>query len=446
MAEGWGVVGEHPALVALGEIQAGLDHLAAANLWSLSPTQLRELRVDLERVTARFAAAGLCVTRELDASGAAVETGAYSSAGWLRGTCRIDPRAAKREVALAAALDGRLAATGAALAAGEISLEHAQVIRQAVDALPVALPASTRSEGQTWLIEQARTFDPQALARLGRHLLHVLDPDNGRALESEEAEQQRKQTFSLGHRHDGTRIPKGCFTPEAGALIDAALDAVSAPGPSADGIPDPRTPGQRRAEGLLELIRLALGSPEMPEDGGEPVTVVVTVPLETLEGRLHGSRSSHNPAAELENGAPISAETARRLACDAFIVAAVLGTTSEVLNIGRLSRAVPRPMRRALVVRDRGCAFPGCRRPPRWCQAHHIKHWTRDKGPTCLSNLVLLCGRHHRVIHHEGWSVRIADDGQPVFRPPRWIDPHQTEQPAWNTTWQLALDHIPIHT
>jgi hypothetical protein len=443
MAEGWGVVGEHPALVALGEIDAALDNLADANLWSLSPQQLRELRIDLERVGARFAAAGLTVTRELDASGAAVETGAFSSAGWLRGTCRIDPRAAKREVALAAALDGRLAATGAALAAGEISLEHAQVIRKAVDALPLALPATTRADGETWLISQARTFDPQALARLGRHLLHVLDPEDGRALESDEAEQQRKQTFSLGHGHDGTRIAKGCFTPEAGALIDAALDAVSAPRPSADRTPDPRNPGQRRAEGLLELIKLALGAPEMPEDGGEPVTVVVTVPLETLEGRLHGSGAV---AAELENGAPISAETARRLACDAFLVGAVLGTTSEVLDIGRLSRVIPRPMRRALVARDKGCAFPGCGRPPRWCQAHHILHWTRDKGPTCLSNLVLLCGRHHRVIHHEGWSVRIGEDGLPVFRPPRWIDPDQTEQPAWSTTWQLALDHIPIPT
>jgi hypothetical protein len=214
MAEGWGVVSEHPALVALGEIDAALDNLADANLWSLSPQHLRELRLDLERVAARFAAAGLTVTRELDASGAVVETGAFSSAGWLRGTCRIDPRAAKREVALAAALDGRLAAAGAALAACEISLEHAQVIRKAVDALPLALPATTRADGETWLISQARTFDPQALARLGRHLLHVLDPEDGRALESDEAEQQRKQTFSLGHGHDGTRITKGCFSPQ----------------------------------------------------------------------------------------------------------------------------------------------------------------------------------------------------------------------------------------
>jgi Domain of unknown function (DUF222) len=443
MAGDWGVVAEHPALVALGELHTALDHLAEANLWSLSPAELRGLRMEMERLGARAGSATLRVTRELDTSGAAVETGAFSPAGWLRGVCRIDPRAAKREVKLAAALDGRLGATGAALGTGEISVEHAAVIREAVDRLPLAVPADVRTEGETWLVEQSRIFDPAAVARLGRHLLHALDPEHGAELESEEAEQQRRQSFSLGQRHDGSRIPKGSFTAENGALIDAALDAVSAPVPAADGTPDPRTPGQRRAQGLLELIRLALGAPAMPQDGGEPVTVVVTVPLETLEARLDAAGVV---AAELDNGAPISAETARRMACDAFLVAAVLGTSSEVLDIGRLSRVVPRAMRRALVARDRGCAFPGCGRPPRWCQAHHIAHWTRDRGPTCLSNLVLLCGRHHRVIHHEGWSVRIGDDGLPVFQPPRWIDPDQIEQPSYNTTWQLALQHIPIRT
>lgn len=160
----------------------------------------------------------------------------------------------------------------------------------------------------------------------------------------------------------------------------------------------------------------------MPEDGGEAVTVVVTVPLETLESRLEDNGVV---AAELENGAPVSAETARRLSCDALLVAAVLGIGSEVLDIGRLARNPPRPMRRALVTRDRGCAFPGCGRPPCWCHAHHIRQWARGHGATCLDNLVLLCGRHHRVIHHEGWSVRIGADGLPVFRPPRWIDPDQ---------------------
>jgi hypothetical protein len=176
MSDGWGRVGGHPARAALTEIDGGLDRLAEANLWSLSTAQLRELRVDLERVTARVASATLAVTHQVDACGAGVEVGAVSAAGWLRGTCRVDPRYAKRQVVLAAALDARLAATGKALSAGEISLGHAQVIRHAVDGLPRAVPDTVRADGEAWLIEQARTFDPHALSRLARHLLHALGP------------------------------------------------------------------------------------------------------------------------------------------------------------------------------------------------------------------------------------------------------------------------------
>jgi hypothetical protein len=101
-----------------------------------------------------------------------------------------------------------------------------------------------------------------------------------------------------------------------------------------------------------------------------------------------------------------------------------------VLDIGRLSRVVPRPMRRALVLRDRGCAFPGCGRPPRWCHAHHIRHWAHG-GPTKLDNLVLLCGYHHRLVHHGGWEIDIGPNGHPRFTPPAWIDPRQVPRPCW---------------
>jgi len=119
------------------------------------------------------------------------------------------------------------------------------------------------------------------------------------------------------------------------------------------------------------------------------------------------------------------------MSCDAWLVAATPATTGEILDIGRLSRTVPRPIRRALVARDGGCAFPCCGRPPRWCHAHHIWHWSKG-GPTALHNLVLLCGAHHRLIHHHGWQVRLdPDTGLPRFRAPRWIDPDQTTRLPW---------------
>jgi hypothetical protein len=143
---------------------------------------------------------------------------------------------------------------------------------------------------------------------------------------------------------------------------------------------------------------------------------VVTVSLEALrDGR--GS-------ATLDDGTPISATAARRLACDAHLVPAVLGGRAEVLDVGRARRLFTGHLRRALVLRDRGCAFPGCDRPASWCEAHHIRPWAAG-GETSLGNGVLLCGHHHRLVELGDWQVVLAADGVPEFRPPPWIDPEQ---------------------
>jgi hypothetical protein len=149
--------------------------------------------------------------------------------------------------------------------------------------------------------------------------------------------------------------------------------------------------------------------------------VVVTVRLDTLQRRLGSGVLQHS-------GSPIPAEHARRLACDARLIPAVLDGAGVPLDVGRARRLVTPAQRVALTLRDGGCAFPGCGRPPGWCDAHHIVHWA-DGGPTDLHNLVLACGQHHRLLHAHpdstGWQVRLATDGHPEFLPPRWIDPHQ---------------------
>jgi uncharacterized protein DUF222/HNH endonuclease len=117
----------------------------------------------------------------------------------------------------------------------------------------------------------------------------------------------------------------------------------------------------------------------------------------------------------------ISAAEARIHACDCTLIPAVLGTQSEPLDLGRRHRLITTPLRHALYLRDRGCAFPGCHRPPRHCQGHHIRHWA-DGGPTELGNLVLLCAHHHRLLHRSGWQVHIATDGLPEFLPPAFLD------------------------
>ena len=410
-------------------------------MWTLSDADLLELRADLETTRARLDAQVLVATREIDGRGAAVATGAASTAAWLRHRLLLHPAAAKGEVALAKELDGELAETGQALRTGEVTRDQAAAVATAMRGLPDAVDPATRRLAEHWMLTDAAQFDVAAMHKLGRHLVQVVDPEGGAALERDEARHAARQEFTLTHGADGSRRFRGRLGPEGGALIDAALAAVSGPRPAQDGTPDPRTPGQRRAEGLLELIVLATQTEGMPEHGGEPVTMTVITTRDYLArttadadagvwvGVADSDRPSP-PAATLEDGTPLSPEAIRRLGCDAWLVAAIVDTDLDVLDIGRMSRVIPRPMRRALVVRDQGCAFPGCGRPPRWCHGHHIRHWAHG-GPTALSNLVLLCGRHHRVIHHHGWDVDIGPDGHPRFYPPPWIDPSRAPRPPW---------------
>jgi hypothetical protein len=130
-------------------------------------------------------------------------------------------------------------------------------------------------------------------------------------------------------------------------------------------------------------------------------------------------------AAFLPTGEAISATQARLLACDAAIIPAVLSSNGVPLDVGRAKRHFEGKLRKALDLRDGGCAFPGCDIPAAWCDAHHIRHWW-DGGKTSLDNGVLLCRHHHHsTIHHDGWTVRMAGDGRPEFLPPPWIDPLQ---------------------
>jgi hypothetical protein len=170
------------------------------------------------------------------------------------------------------------------------------------------------------------------------------------------------------------------------------------------------------------VCRLALACRDLPDNGGDRPQVVVTVDIDHLR--------EETGAATLDDGAVLSPTAARRLACDARILPAVLGSAGQVLDVGRERRLFTGPLRRALVLRDRGCAFPTCDRPARWCEGHHVRSWL-DHGPTNLNNAVLLCGHHHRVIHQGQWQVQIATDGLPEFIPPSYIDPQQ--QPRRNT-------------
>ena len=193
---------------------------------------------------------------------------------------------------------------------------------------------------------------------------------------------------------------------EGAAVVDAAVDALAKPHRDPEtGERDPRTPACRRADALLDLVRRAVEAPgELPR--ASKATLVVTVPLQVLEGRLRGVgvTTTHDQQ-------DLSADTVRRIACDASVVPAVLGSRGEVFEQGRSERLFTAGQVRHLWLRDGGCTFPGCSKPPAWTDAHHLVHWF-DHGPTDIANAALLCRAHHTVVHRERYAGAVVTDEQ----------------------------------
>jgi hypothetical protein len=202
----------------------------------------------------------------------------------------------------------------------------------------------------------------------------------------------------------------GDLDPQTGeafmTALRAVLDVEARTAAVAGAEPDGRTPAQRRADALGEICRGWLDRDDRPQVAGERPHLSVTVPFAALT-------AGGTATAELEHTGPIGSTTLRTLSCDASVARVVVGPRSEPLDVGRRTQVVPPAMRRAVVVRDRHCRFPGCDRPQSWCDAHHIVHWA-DGGRTSLENLVLLCRRHHRLTHRR-FSLEMID-GRPVFR------------------------------
>jgi Domain of unknown function (DUF222) len=218
---------------------------------------------------------------------------------------------------------------------------------------------------------------------------------------------------------------RGVLDKESAALAVAVLDPLAAPLPTVDGVPDTRLPERRYADAFMQLCQLA--TPTLPQVRGERPHMFVTTTLESLQRKIGSALGS------LEGGHLISKSALRRIACDTNVIPIVLGSAGQPLDIGRSTRIVPQGLRRALILRDEGCAFPGCDRPPSWCDAHHNIHWA-DGGPTSLCNTVLLCVHHHDRVHRDGWTITMID-GRPWFIPPAWLDPER--RPRQNSRYRV---------
>jgi hypothetical protein len=386
-----------------------------ASAWAMSDQELVGALDAVHVLEQRLAAVKLALVREIDGRGTAVAQGASSTAVWLRERLRLSITGARRLMTDALAMDAAAPVLRAALAAGTVTLEQTRVIAEAVAAIPVAAGTEAPEQATHLLVESAAQFEPAILHRLGARILahvapHLAEAAEAAALEAEEAHGLRHRQLTLSHLADGRVRLTGSLDAEAGALLHAAIAPLSRP----RGLHDDRDTGQRRADALADICRLALRSDQLPAHGSDAAQIVVTTDYDVVRGQLG--------AGTLDTGLRLTPAVVRRLACDAAVLPAVLGGNGQVLDLGRQRRLINGPLRRALVLHDRGCAFPGCDRPPRWCDGHHVVHWT-DGGATALHNAVLLCRHHHRQIHHGDWSVRIAADGRPEFIPPAWLEP-----------------------
>lgn len=364
----------------------------------------------------------LDVIAELDRERVASDAGYSSLAAFLAETVRITPSKAARMIAQANQVAESVTPTGhvtpapqphlrEALREGVVDGEHIDAVADTLKKMPIWASVQDRELVESTLAEQARTSHPLLVRRAGDHLLARLDQDGENPhVEADQAEPVN--SFKSRRNRDGRMEFSGSIEPEAAEELQELLDAFGKPQPLAEGVPDPRPVQQRHGDAFTDIIHRAAQGDDLPTRGGEKPHLSIFLDLNTLVDGVG--------TATLDSGAAICPSAVRRVACDAEVIPIVLGEDSEPLDVGRKYRTVTPAQRRALVARDRGCAHPGCDRPPRWCDAHHIIWW-KFGGDTNIANLVLLCRRHHRLVHHSEWDVEMVG-GRPMFYPPKWLE------------------------
>jgi hypothetical protein len=292
-----------------------------------------------------------------------------------------------------------------AAAEGVLSAAHLDVLVGVMEDLP--------AETEQTLVDVARDVDPAGVRVVANRIRAYVDHDGKEPDEADLAKPQN--TLRWRKKRDGQVEFGGTLGVEEGAKFEALLSPLSKPRPADAAGPDERNILERQGDALVDLLDLASRSEHLPREAGERPHLFLTLSWEALQTGLG--------VATLGDDTPYGIPEARRLACIAGVIPAILDTDGAILELGRMTRKISLDLRRVLRQRDGGCAFPGCHRPPTWCDAHHVIAW-QDGGPTDLDNLVLLCTRHHRVIHHTGWEIRMINR-IPWFIPPALIDPER---------------------
>jgi hypothetical protein len=413
----------HSLVLFVDALDALLDDAASANAWTMTPGELREVLPRLTRLGSRLAEVELRVLAQADRQSVGDDVGATNTPAWFAHVTGQTVPAADAQVKLAALDQDRHQTARDALSAGRLTPTQAGVVLDAVDALPAELvDPALRADAEAHLVGlgdlDGRTrFDPRSLRIAGRKVLEVLAPEvaevhEAAVLEADERHAAATASFTMRPDAHGSMIGRFKIPVLHGEILAKHLDALAAPkhqravsgastGSTTGGegarVAKPLRWGQAFAE-YLET-REATG---MPRAGGVPATVVVTMTLDNLLDALAGS----GRAATLDTGELISAAQARRLACEAGIIPAVLGSKSQPLDLGRKTRFHTETQRIAITLRDGGCAAVGCDWPPGMCHIHHQHPWSNG-GKTSVDDGLMLCPRHHTLAHDARYQLKV---------------------------------------
>ena len=373
---------------------------------------------------------------------------------------------ARRESFTGAPLPSKHPHLAVALDEGAVSVVAADQIRRFLERVAPRADRDAVAEAEEFLVERAAVVGVDGVARLVKQLEARLDPDGVRPREEE---QRSQRGLTVWEDAAGMINLRGAFDPATGAPIKLAIESLvgaelhrardaragfrglrgAGSGAAPDGasehtlvtsdesgtsgesdtsrdvaFAEDRTIAQMNADALADIARLSLASADAPPALRNAV-VVARIDLEALESGI-----GHATIDGVDQ--PVSANTARELAASAGVIPMILGDKGETLDLGRATRFFTQAQKLALAERDGGCAWPGCQRPPSHTQAHHIRWWTRDRGPTDLENGILLCSHHHHRVHNDGWRILIRDH-RSCFIPPVHVDPVQRPRPG-NTT------------
>nr|WP_052478685.1 HNH endonuclease signature motif containing protein [Kibdelosporangium sp. MJ126-NF4] len=394
-----------------------------ASLWQVSNRELVSRLTASEARLRQAYSEHLDLLSELDSRGSAYERGYSNTASLLLHTLNITRSEANQRLAHAAALHDVKTPTGAVVEAilpltaeklvtGEVGLGQVEVIRKFIASVDHLEPEQV-ALAEKLMVERAAEDDPNALARYGeRWVRDLVDPDGKPPHDDEPQRPERELRWHVFR--DGRMEFKGRLDAESAALFEAVL----APFDKREA-GDTRGFAERSGDAFADVLQKAANCPDLPAHNGYKTEVAFTISMEEL------SRSVDE---RVLPGTHLTARDARRIACDTHILPVVMGGDSQPLDVAVPAYVVPAHIRRGLVLRDRGCAFPACDRPASVSHSHHVRSWLQG-GPTALGNLVLLCSQHHRLIHRSEWSVQLVD-GVAWFTPPDYVDP--TRSPRRN--------------